>query len=226
VSFIADDLAAWLVGLVADAGRKRLIELVLGSDQERELERTATVAVQLTTTELWPSDEEHAGQAAIVVSQVFGGVDPAVPTAGQMTLLEALQVGVASQLAVLDDASLTRTAQSSAQILGILPGILADKLTSNLLRQIAVRESRGGPLAPLADQLNHDRTLLQGKRIEIKVDHLDDKLTRLAENAGVSKRADDETEPTTVILPRFRVSQAAAKDLGVHPAIRVAGSRR
>jgi hypothetical protein len=35
VVFVADDLAAWLVGLLADDGRRRLTRLVLGSDQEQ-----------------------------------------------------------------------------------------------------------------------------------------------------------------------------------------------
>jgi hypothetical protein len=33
--FVADDLAAWLTGLLADAGRKKLTTLVRGTDQER-----------------------------------------------------------------------------------------------------------------------------------------------------------------------------------------------
>ena len=33
--FVADDLGAWLVGMLADSGRKRLTTLVLGSEQER-----------------------------------------------------------------------------------------------------------------------------------------------------------------------------------------------
>jgi hypothetical protein len=36
---VADDLGAWLVGLLAEAGRKKLTTLVLGSDQERALRR-------------------------------------------------------------------------------------------------------------------------------------------------------------------------------------------
>ena len=46
VVFVADDLGAWLVGLVADAGRKKLTALVLGSDQERALRKAATAAVR------------------------------------------------------------------------------------------------------------------------------------------------------------------------------------
>ena len=44
--FVADDLGAWLVGLLADAGRKKLTALVLGSDQERALGKAAADAVQ------------------------------------------------------------------------------------------------------------------------------------------------------------------------------------
>jgi hypothetical protein len=32
--FVADELGAWLVGLLADAGRKKLTTFVLGTDQE------------------------------------------------------------------------------------------------------------------------------------------------------------------------------------------------
>ena len=35
--FVVDDLLGWLVGLVADAGRKKLVTLLWGTDQERAL---------------------------------------------------------------------------------------------------------------------------------------------------------------------------------------------
>ena len=35
--WVADDLGAWLVGLLADAGRKKLTTLILGTEQERAL---------------------------------------------------------------------------------------------------------------------------------------------------------------------------------------------
>ena len=44
--------------------------------------------------------------------------------------------------------------------------MVAAKLTGYLLREIVVRGSRGGPLVPLASQLNGDVTQLQGQRIE------------------------------------------------------------
>ena len=48
VVFVADDLAAWLIGLLADTGRKKLTTLVLGTEQERALRSAATAAVRLT----------------------------------------------------------------------------------------------------------------------------------------------------------------------------------
>jgi hypothetical protein len=101
VPFVADDLGAWLVGLLADAGRKKLTELVLGSDQERALRSAATAAVQRTAGELRPDDEEQAAQLALVISQVFGYPVPAAPLAGRETVLEGLRAGIAGQLAVL-----------------------------------------------------------------------------------------------------------------------------
>jgi hypothetical protein len=37
INVVADDLGAWLVGLLADAGRKKLTALVMGGYQERAL---------------------------------------------------------------------------------------------------------------------------------------------------------------------------------------------
>ncbi len=81
-------------------------------------------------------------------------------------MLDALHAGIAGQLAVLDDAGLTGTGQSSADVLGVPGAVLADRLTGHLVREIIVRGSGGGPLAPLADQFNHELTRLQGQRIE------------------------------------------------------------
>jgi fructose/tagatose bisphosphate aldolase len=101
--FVADDLGAWLVAVLAEAGRRRLAALVLGSEQERALRQVATSAVQLTAQELRPDDRTQADGLALIIGQVFGE-RPASPTAGQVTLLEELQEQVAGQLAVLDDA--------------------------------------------------------------------------------------------------------------------------
>jgi DNA-binding beta-propeller fold protein YncE len=181
--FVSDDLAAWLVGLLADAGRKKLTTLVLGSEQERALRSAAGAAVQRTAEELRPGDDERAEQLAMVVSQVFGEQMPSAPIAGDTTVLEALQAGIAVRLAVLDDASLTGTGQPSADVLGVTGAVVAAKLTGHMVREIMVRGSRGGPLEPLASQLNHDKTHLQGQRIEDILGRLDNEvrkaLTRL-----------------------------------------------
>ena len=67
---------------------------------------------------------------------------------------------------MLDDAGRTGTGQSSAEVLGVPGAVLAEKLTGHLVREIMLRGSGGGPLTPLADQLNHDLTHLQGQRVE------------------------------------------------------------
>jgi hypothetical protein len=58
------------------------------------------------------------------------------------------------------------TGQSSAQLLGIPTTELTEKLAGHLIREIIVRGSSGGPLEPLAAQLNHDLTHLQGQQLE------------------------------------------------------------
>ena len=159
--FVADALGGWLVGQLADAGRKKLTELVLGSEQERALRRAADAAVWATAEEVSHSGGEQAEQVAMVISEVFGDPVPDAPLAGPVMLLEGLQAGIAGQLAVLDDAGLTGTGQSSADVLGVPGAVLADRLTGHLVREIIVRGSGGGPLAPLADQFNHELTRLQ-----------------------------------------------------------------
>jgi hypothetical protein len=178
---IADAFAGWLVALLADSGRKRLTKLVLGSDHERALHQAATAAIQSTATQLAPSGGEQTGQVAMVVSEVFGEPMPDEPLARQATLLEALQAGIAKRLAVLDDADITGTGQSSAEVLGVPGSVLAETLAGHLVREIMLGGSRGGPLAPLADQLNQDVTHLQGQRLERMLAHLADQVTALAQ---------------------------------------------
>ena len=84
----------------------------------------------------------------MVISEVFHDPVPDAPLAGPVMLLEGLQAGIAGQLAVLDDAGLTGTGQSSADVMGVPGAVLADKLTGHLVREIIVRGSGGGPLAP------------------------------------------------------------------------------
>lgn len=177
--FVADDLAAWLTGLLADAGRKKLTALVLGTEQDQELRRAATAAVRRTAKDLRPANDEQAGQVALVISQVFSEPNLAAPLAGHKTVLEALQAGIAGQLAVLDDASLTGTGQSSADVLGAPGTVLAEKLTGHLLDEIASRGARGGALFPLAAQLNHDLSRLDSEQLKGMVGAALDALARL-----------------------------------------------
>ena len=102
----------------------------------------------------------------MVISEVFGDPVPAAPLAGSVMLLEGLQAGIAGQLTVLDDAGLTDSGQSSADVQGVPGTVLAGRLTGHLVQEIIVRGSSSGPLTPLADQLNHELTRLQGQRLE------------------------------------------------------------
>ena len=162
--FVVDDLLAWLIGLVADAGRKKLVTLVLGSDQERALRQATVAAVEATAGQLAPSAEQ-ADQLAMAVGEVFRGA-PKVALAGQATLLEALQAGIATRLAGVYDLDATGTGRSSMALRGVPSGLLAETLAGHLVHEITARGAQGGPLTPLADQLNHDMTHLQGQRLE------------------------------------------------------------
>ena len=145
VVFVTDALVGWLVGQLANAGRKKLTELVLGSEQERALRRAADAAVWATAEELSPSGGEQTGQVAMVISEVFRDPVPDAPLAGPTMLLEGLQAGIAGQLAVLDDAGLTGTGQSSADVLGVPGSVLAGRLTGHLGSVVhAAAEGRSG----------------------------------------------------------------------------------
>jgi hypothetical protein len=157
------DLGAWVIALLAESGRKTLTTLAFGTEQERALRSVATAAIELTAREIHPADQERAEQLALVIGQVFNK-----PVSYELellsehtTMLDALQTGIGGQLAVLDDATLTDQHQSSAEVLGVPGTVLAKTLITYLVREIITRASRGGPLAPLAAQMNHDETHLQ-----------------------------------------------------------------
>jgi len=179
VPFAADDLGAWLVGLLADAGRRKLVAFVLGDEQERALHGACQAALTATAADLCTGNAADAEQFAMVVGEVFAA--PAPEADGEHgTLLEALQGGIAARLAVLDDRDITaEPGWSSADVLGVPAGLIAEKLASHLVREITGRGARGGPLEPLANQLAHDRGFLLGLRLEGKVDHLDDMLASM-----------------------------------------------
>ena len=166
MGFIADDLAAWLAGLLADAGRRKVAALVFGTDQQRALRQAVTDAIQLTARELCPEDDQRAKHLAMVLNQVSAEPIPGVPLGEKGTGLEALRAAIVRHLAVLEDVALTGTGQSSADLLGVPGGVMAEKLTNHLLREIIIRGSQGGPLVPLAAQLNDDMTHLQGQQLE------------------------------------------------------------
>ena len=172
--FVADDLGAWLVGLLADAARRRLTTWVLGSEQERALRQAANAAVQQTLDQFSPAGDEQARQLTTAIRKALKKREMAAPQTGQRTLLEALQASIAAQLAVLDT-SLTGIGQPAADVRGVSGAALANSMASNLVQEIMLRGSRGGPLAPLADQLNHDLTHL---KLDWLLDEVQDTLAR------------------------------------------------
>jgi tetratricopeptide (TPR) repeat protein len=161
VVWVADDFAAWLVGVLADAGRRRLTDLLLGSEFERALGQAATAAVEATADRLSLGNAERAAHLARVINEVFRVTAPDSVMTGT-TVLEAVQAGVTAQVAVLEDPSLTaEPGLSSAAAEGIGDGVMAPLLTRRLLAEVVRRAAQGGPLAALAAQLNADLTRMQ-----------------------------------------------------------------
>lgn len=164
MAFVVDDLASWLVGLLADAGRKRLIGLISGGEQERALRPVTDAAIRRTAEETCHGKGERAEHVARVIGEVFRERSPSAWPTESGTILEGLQLGVAQQLAVLSDADLTGTGQSSEDALGISAELLARTLTDHLVAGIISQGAQAGPLSALANQLNHDWTHLQNQQ--------------------------------------------------------------
>jgi NB-ARC domain/Tetratricopeptide repeat len=180
VVWVADDLGAWLVALLADAGRKKLTALVLGDEQERALRQSANVALRRTATELSARPEEHAGQLFMVLDQVFTVPARSAVNLGQSdTMLEDFRAGIAAQLAPLADPDLTGAGESAAGMLAVPADMIIDTLTGHLLGEIITRGASDGPLAPLANQFNHDMTHLQNRQITEMVNAVLQALGRL-----------------------------------------------
>jgi hypothetical protein len=91
---------------------------------------------------------------------------------------------------VLDEAALTGAGQSPASVLGVPAAVIAEKLAGHLVREIVSRAARGGPLVPLAAQLNDDVTHLQGQQVHGELrDVVIDALARLEAARAVACRA-------------------------------------
>lgn len=89
--FVADDLAAWLIFILAEGGRKRLTTRVLGDDQTRALRQAAAEAVQLAAVELCPGDPTGAEELAVMIDPLFKNPMSGARLGEQATVREALQ---------------------------------------------------------------------------------------------------------------------------------------
>jgi Helix-turn-helix domain len=154
MAWMADDFAAWLVGLLADRGRRSLADLSLDDELRRALGAAATAAVPAAAAELAPGDEDRAANLARVISEAFAVAVP-IPAAADATVLEVWQAQISAQVAVLEDTGLTD-----------VPGLIASALTRRLLAEILQRAALGGPLQELAAQLNADLAHLQVRRVQ------------------------------------------------------------
>jgi tetratricopeptide (TPR) repeat protein len=170
MDFVAQAFASWLVGVVADFGRVRLSRLIFGTDQERALRHAGTVVVWRISVDLHEGDEKRAEHLATVLDRLFESSVPRNVGPGQGTLLEAIRHGIALQLESLADADIAGPGGSPADPFGMSITMLADRLAGGLIQEILDSGARGGPLAPLANQLNHDAARLQARHIEAKVD--------------------------------------------------------
>lgn len=198
----ADDFGAWLIGLLADAGRKKLTAFVLGTEQERALRLAARAAVIQTAEELFPDDDRKRQDVVLVIGEVFSTEHlTTAHMTGQSSVREALQVAVAKQLQVLGDASLTDAGVSSAELLGVTDEILANKLNSHLLAEIAQLGTQNAALHLLASQLNDDLTHMQGAQTHAAVQKIGCEIlaaiterdgNRAAENSRVNSTTDTE----------------------------------
>lgn len=231
--WVADDFAAWLVQELADAGRRKLTDLVLGDEFGRALGRAATAAILATARDLRGEDAAGAEFLAAVLSEIFAVPVPAV--SGRGTVLEALQAGIAAQLAGLDDPGLTGSGGSAAAELGISPGAAAAGLTGHLLDEIVSRGARGGALFPLAAQMNADLVRLQGQQTQQALRELSaeiqEAILQVREPPGLpgpslrpALEAGGCEEGSSAPPGAVRVRDASWRRLGVHRPIEADGA--
>jgi hypothetical protein len=203
MALVVDGIAAWLVAALGDASRKKLTEVVLGDDFDRALDSAARAAVQRTVTDVSSDDNEAAEHLARVIDEVFANpLSRSVPEDSTESLSELLNTGIAAQLAVLDDASLTGIGSSSSDVLGVPTEVLVEQLTSNLSWVIKLRGARGGPLASLADQINHERTHDEQRQLKGALDEIREALRErfvgLESTASPGERDVESTEDAFV----------------------------
>jgi hypothetical protein len=208
VAFVADDLSAWLITVLAEGVRRKLTTLVLGDELDRALASSAKAAIGRTASDLCPDDDVQADHVGAVINEVFRKPVSGAVLARHATILKALEAGIADQLAVLDDASLTGTGLSSADVLGIPAGVVTDKLTGHLLQQIGLRATRGGALEPLATQLNHDRTHMQGQETYEALQRIRDEVLDAIAPLTVAART---LQPHSPTLPDIARPKACAR---------------
>jgi tetratricopeptide (TPR) repeat protein len=196
MALIGDDLLAWLVALLADAGRKRLTAFMSGNDQERALREATAAAILNTAAELCPDSSDSAEQLALVIDRAFGQATKLATPMRSATLLQALQDAIAVKLSLVAEAELTGAGEWSADLPELRVSALAERLSGNLLREIVVRGVRGGPLHPLATQLNFDQMRLQGEDLRGDVQRLADEVRR-----ALNAPPPAQIQPATHTLP-------------------------
>jgi len=215
--FVVDDLAAVLVEWLADAGRKKITTLVMGTDQQRALKNVAKLAVQLTINELCP----RGGRSAELLNEALTSAlrDPQLLSSGvaHFTLLEAFHARLNERIGRMESEApgLFGTVVLQEGLPRFEPGVVIRCLGAHVIDLILENGARGGPLAPLASTLQRDAIYLQGKRIEGKVNDIADDVSRVLSFAHRGKSR----EPLTMVLPLGSpIQEIDPIDLGVHRA--------
>jgi meso-butanediol dehydrogenase / (S,S)-butanediol dehydrogenase / diacetyl reductase len=74
MTLVVDDLAGWVVGVIADTAFKQVKTRLLGSDEGRALKQAAAAAVRRTVMDFCPTEGQRAGELAAMVNRAFVNV--------------------------------------------------------------------------------------------------------------------------------------------------------
>lgn len=186
MAILVDDFGAWLVAVISDSGRKKLVNFFTGTDEQgRALRSVATEAIAATARQLRPGDERGAEHLASVINEVFKVPPREVANHTDATVSQALDAAIAAQFGVFDDPSLTGVGRSAAEELEVSNVELGEVLSAHLRRQIAFAGSHGGPLAALANELNHEFTHQQLEKMEATIQQVASVVSSgIAQHAG------------------------------------------
>lgn len=196
-------LVGWLVGRVADAGARKLDQLLRGDKQVNALRAVVAEAIRAAVGEV-----VVPGDRTVVMDALRrGGPDtPGIDIRNVLALREAVLRVVEPRIAVLADRGYRAEVDR-----------LADAITRRIEDGIQFDAARGGPLAPVADLLRHEELAGTGARIAEAAEETVRVLKEMQATRGAPSLAESAPVPGRSVFAGVRAPVSWPCRLGVVP---------